>query len=96
MPFSVLIARRSSACPVPSGDAPLPSRAELIAVELAGEMGKVGFAVRERPTLIVIARFETVSLVGREVRDEKSRIHQKGEAVEGAAGSSSPLDEKRG
>lgn len=67
-------------------------------MELAGEMGKVGFAVRERPTLIVIAQFETVSLVGREVRDEKSRIHQKGEgeAVEGAAGSSSSLNEKRG
>lgn len=65
-------------------------------MELAGEMGKVGFAVRDRPTLIVIARFETVSLVGREVKDGKSRIRQRSEAVEGAAGSSSPLDEKRG
>lgn len=96
MPFSVLTAWRSSACPEPSGDAPPPSRAELdIAVELAGEMGKVGFAVRDRSTLIVIARFETVSLVGREVKDSKSRVRQK-EAVEGAAGSSGSLDERRG
>lgn len=64
-------------------------------MELAGEMGKVGFAVRDRSTLIVIARFETVSLVGREVKDGSLRVCQK-EAVEGAAGSSGSLGEKRG
>lgn len=38
-----------------------------MAVELAGEMGKAGFAVADR-ALIVIARCETVSLLDREVK----------------------------
>ena len=47
-----------------------------MAAELAGEMGRVGFAVVD-PTVVVIARRETVSLLDREVKGgQDSRAHQ--------------------